>query len=166
MNRKGFTLVELLASLVILGIVLSIVFFSVNASFDNAKEKSEEAFVATIKDAMEIYLASDAKKLSFTSKCSNTLNKTHNSGVKVYKVNTTFDNVINSTYKPITQNDLVNPGNKDKKCALANKIDIRIYRDEDYVYYYKIKKSEFKCLKNTDGEYSSIITNLPEGFDC
>ena len=166
MNKKGFTLIELLATLIILSIVVTITVVGVTGSFNKAKEKSEEVFVGTIKDAMDVYLASDAKKLSFSAKCSQTLNKAHKSGVNVYKVNTTFDKVINSSYKPITQKELVNPRNKEQACSTASSIDISIYRDEHFVYYYKINKSEFNCLKNTSGEYDSVISNLPEGFVC
>ena len=65
MNRKGFTLVELLATLVILGIIVGIVIISVSGSLGGAKEKTEEVFVDTIKDAMDVYLDSDAKELDF-----------------------------------------------------------------------------------------------------
>lgn len=161
MNRKGFTLVELLATLVILGIVLGIAYFAIIGVFSNAKEKSEDVFVETIRDAMDMYLtSSEVKNLNFSTKCSNTLNKSF--GVRnVYKVSTTFDNIIDSQYKPITQDDLVNPANKDVACANASNIAINIYRDEDYVYYYSVDKSEFDCLTK-----SGVISSLPEGFVC
>lgn len=165
MNNKGFTLIELLAVLVILAIVAGITFGIVNVDFDKTKEKTEEVFVDTIRDAMDIYLASDAKKLNFSEKCSNKINKKHGN-IDVYKVDTNFLAVINSNYHPITQADLINPGNKNVTCNDANNIAISIYRDSDYVYYYKINKSGFGCLLNTSGEYSSIISNLPGGFEC
>lgn len=160
MNNKGFTLIELLATLVVLGIVMSIVLVSVNGGFGEAKNKTEDVFVDTIKDAMQMYLNSNAKELNFNNMCSNKMDKTHGL-VSVYKVSTTFDEVINSKYKPITQNDLVNPANKDVECVTASNIEINIYRDEDLVYYYSVNKSEFGCLTQTDK-----ISNLPEGFDC
>lgn len=166
MNRKGFTLVELIATLVVLGLVMSVVLISVNGGFSNAKEKTEDVFVDTIKDAMDMYLSSDAKKLNFElTSC--TLDKTYGT-VNVYKATITFDEVINSEYKPITQKDLVNPANKDVVCSDASDIDINIYKDDDYVYYYSIDKSEFGCLLNTnvDNGQSLVISNLPKGFDC
>lgn len=160
MNRKGFTLVELLATLVVLGIVMSIVLVSVNGGFGEAKNKTEDVFVDTIKDAMDMYLDSNAKNLNFSTSCPNEIVKTYGE-VKVYKATTNFQTVIDSKYKPITQNDLVNPANKDVECALASNISINIYRDEDFVYYYSIDKTEFGCLTKTDK-----ISNLPEGYDC
>lgn len=165
MNNKGFTLVELLATLVVLSLVAGIVVGIVNADFGKTKESSEEVFVDTIRDAMDMYLSSNARELNFSSRCSNKLNKTHGT-VNVYRVNTNFGAVINSDYKPMTQSDLVNPANRDVNCNNANSIDINIYRDDDYVYYYSVNKSEFGCLLNTSGEYSSVISNLPQGFVC
>ena len=162
MNRKGFTLVELLATLVILAIVAGLSVYSIGNIFSDTKEKSEDVFVGTIKDAMEIYLtSSNAKRLNYSTQCTNTLNKSYNSNVKVYKVVTNFNAVITSEFKPITQKDLVNPANKDVLCNNASDIDVTIYRDEDYVYYYSVAKSEFGCLKGT-----GVISNLPEGFIC
>lgn len=154
MNRRGFTLVELLATLVILGIVTSIVLIGINGGFNNAKDKTEDVFVKTVKDAMDIYLDSDAKKLNFSKVEVCTLNKTHGKS-KVYKSsdNITLNNIINSEFHPITQDDLVNPVNS-SKCD-KNTI-VNIYRDEDYVYYYEID-GDMGCLVNTKS-----ISILPE----
>lgn len=154
MNRRGFTLVELLATLVILGIVTSIVLIGINGGFNNAKDKTEDVFIKTVKDAMDIYLDSDAKKLNFSKVEVCTLNKTHGKS-KVYKSsdNITLNNIINSEFHPITQDDLVNPVNS-SKCD-KNTI-VNIYRDEDYVYYYEIN-SDMGCLVSTKS-----ISILPE----
>ena len=161
MNRKGFTLIELLATLAILGIVVGITIVSLNGVFGNAKGKTEDVFVGTISDAMEMYLNStEAKKLNFGITCSNKLNKTYGK-ITVYKATTTLYSVINSEYKPITQKDLVNPANEDISCNDASNIPINIYRDDDHVYYYSVDKNSFGCLLN-----SGVISSLPEGFEC
>lgn len=154
MNRRGFTLVELLATLVILGIVTSIVLIGINGGFNNAKDKTEDVFIKTVKDAMDIYLDSDAKKLNFSKTEVCTLNKTHGKS-KVYKSsdNITLSDVINSEFHPISEDDLVNPVNSSK----CNKNTVvNIYRDDDYVYYYEID-SDMGCLINTNS-----ISILPE----
>lgn len=157
MNKKGFTLVELLATLVILGIVIGITILGVNSSFRNAKDKTENVFVGTLEDALDIYLDSDARKLSFSTTKTCTLNKTHGK-VNVYKsdndIPLTFDDIINSSYSPLVEQDLVNPANEEVKCN--SNVVVNIYRDDDYVYYYKVSRDDFGCLKN--GGY---ITNLP-----
>lgn len=173
MNSKGFTLVELLATVVLLAIIMGIVLVSTTGGFKKTKEDTEKLFIDTIEDAMDIYLDSDAKNLSYKYEgC--TIDKTHKIGVKLYKaykfsdegekINITFNDVINSTYHPLTESDLVNPAN-DKKCNAT--ATISIYRDEDFVYYYKIDKSEFKydeenkCLTS-----SGFISNLPDSVRC
>ena len=153
MNKKGFTLVELLATLVILGIVVGIAIIGITGVFKNAKEKTEDVFVGTLEDALEIYLDSDAKKLNFstTSICaSKNIYKSSNS--------LTFNNIINSTYSPLQASDLVNPANENVTCNSNATVDI--YRDDNYVYYYKVNKNDLGCLKNR-----GYITNLPSECD-
>lgn len=160
MNKRGFTLIELLVTLIILSIVVSITVVSINVNYKKAKDKTEDIFINTIKDAINIYLESDGRKLNFSTSSICTLNKTHGS-VKVYKAtnNLTFNNVINSDYSPILKSELHNPANKDTDKYECNSNGVlNIYRDDDYVYYYKISKSSFGCL-NTSGD----ITNLPSG---
>lgn len=164
MNKKGFTLVELLATLVILGIVMGIVLISTTGGFGKAKDKTEDVFIKTIEDALNIYLDSDAKRLSFTNQCANGINKSHKVGVKVFKTTINFNDVINSTYSPITVREMHNPANKGKdnyQCTNLDNVIINIYRDEDFVYYYEVDKSQFNCL-NGEG----VITNLPSGYGC
>ena len=160
MNKKGFTLIELLATLVILGIIAGITIISTMGGFGDAKEKTEKIFIGTIKDALDMYLDSDARNLTFDKnqepEC--ILSKTHGI-VKVYKAieSINFSNIINSKYSPLTESDLINPANEEVKCNTD--VSISIYRDEDYVYYYKISKSELNCLLDTE----TFITNLPNG---
>ena len=169
MNNKGFTLVELLATLVVLSLVVGLSVGAFSFSFGNAKEKTEEVFVDSLRDAIDMYLSSEIGSLKIGNVCSNPISKKHNPSVKLFKVSKngnpiTFNDVINSSYKPLTESDFVNPANDDATCNVNAVIDV--YRDEDFVYYYSVNKSELNCLNNIGGEYDSIITNLPEGFSC
>ena len=148
---------------VLLALVLGLGATVIGSGFGKTKEKTEEVFVETIGDALDIYLSSNSVRSLFGSatRCSSMLSKTHGD-VNVYRVSTTFQSVIDSEYKPIGQKDLVNPADKEKNCANASDIEITIYRDSDYVYYYSVDKSEFDCLKNIGGDYESVITNLPK----
>ena len=159
MNKKGFTLIELLATLVILGIVVGITVVSINGIFGNTKNKTEDVFVKTLTDVLDIYLDSDARTLSFGSNVFCTVDKRLKNGVKIYKStnNISFNDIINSKYSPLLASDLINPANEKVACNINAVVDI--YRDDDFVYYYRINKSDFNCLIN-----SGYITNLPS--DC
>ena len=147
MNKKGFTLVELLAVLVVLGIVVGITIPSINGILSNSRAKSEEAFVETIKDAMDMYLSGNEKRnLDYSTPCGE------------YKVATIpFQEVIDSPYKPINTGSLMNPAN-DLFCTGNNeeindkhviKTQVTIYRNPTtHVYYYKINKSDFWGVNN------------------
>lgn len=54
-NNKGFTLVELLATIAILAIVMGIATFSITAIIKNSKEKNYQLLITNIKDAAETY---------------------------------------------------------------------------------------------------------------
>ena len=159
-------------TLVILSIIVGIVLISSAGGFGNAKDKTEDVFVKTIKDALEIYVDSDGRNLDFnTVAC--TINKeipgtNDYREVKIYGTNKdkngdrlTFNNVINSSFHPISASDMHNPANKDNDKYQCD-IDAwtYIYRDEDYVYYYYVNNSAdrhgIKCLNKND-----YITNLP-----
>ena len=154
-KKNGFTLVELLATIIILGIVVGLTVVGTNGAFRNAKARTEDVFVKTLEDALDIYVDSDAKRLNFGTTEVCTINKTHKKGVKVYKASdVTFANVINSDYSPLVESEMVNPANEETKCSLGAAVSI--YRDEDFVYYYKVAKSGFNCLLNTDGYISTL----------
>lgn len=160
MNRNGFTLIELLGVIVLLGVIASISIVTVNYGLEEAKKETEKVFVKTLRDAISMYLDSDEKNLKFASSKSCEVVKLLDT-VNVYEgkkdgMVITFNEIIGSKYQPIMESDMVNPANE-KKCNVNAKI--RIYRDENYVYYYKFKGSDLGCLVTNTG----IISNFPEG---
>lgn len=162
MNKKGFTLVELLATLLILGIVVSITVYSVVNSLDKAKKNSEDIFVNTLNDAIKMYLKSDGSNLTYNEYKQGDYNYTIKKGsenVKVYKAseNISFDTIMNSSYKPLSINDFVNPNPVNKNSCNKN-AKISLYRDRDYVYYYSYNGASLECLVNNNND----ISNLPE----
>ena len=62
-NKKGFTLVELLGTIVIIGIVSGLAISGVTRMINNAKKETSESQKKTIKMAAESYFQSNVKKL-------------------------------------------------------------------------------------------------------
>ena len=55
-NRKGFTLVELLVVLVILVVIMSIAIPSVTSSIERSKQKQKDSKIELIESAAELYV--------------------------------------------------------------------------------------------------------------
>lgn len=160
MNKRGFTLIELLATLAVLGIITGIVLVSSTSLFKDKKSDTEDVFVDTLKDAIKIYIDElGGVDLNGSPVC--TIEKSiHPNGVGIYEVKKiTFKDITNSKYKPLTEVDMINPANKDKKCNIN--AEIHIYADSDFAYYYKFTGSELECLSKDKNK--GVISNLPEG---
>lgn len=65
LNKKGFTLVELLVVLVILAVIMSIAIPSVTSSIERSKQKQKDAKIELIVSAAELYV--DRHKNTFTA---------------------------------------------------------------------------------------------------
>ena len=156
-NKKGFTLMELIAVIVVLGIIVGIVILLVRGASNKAKEKAEEVFTESLKDAISIYLDSSRDKLvsggvTWNKKCSPMMaGETH----QFYKLSKgkSFDDVINSEYGSLSKEDLVNPATGEM-CDITSK-EITIFRDDMLNLYYFFK---LDCLS------SCYVTNLPDEF--
>lgn len=152
MNRKGFTMIELLAVIVVLGIVLIITFPNISDIFKGSKLKSEEAFMDRISQSIDSYVTLNSSNITF-EKQDGTFKKvlgTKEQPVDVYKGTITMNTIISSNI--ITEKDYKNPGNENVECNVN--AEIEVYRDSDYVYCHKIKKDSLGCL--TD-EYKNTI---------
>ena len=149
MNRKGFTMIELLAVIVVLGIVLVITFPNMTDVFKSSK--SEEAFVERISQSIDSYVTLNSSSIEFSP---DEQAKKYYGGsdhsVNVYKKTITMNTIIGSNI--ITGKDYKNPGNENVECNVN--AEIEVYRDSDYVYCHKIKKDSLGCL--TD-EYKNTI---------
>ena len=59
MKKKGFTLVELLAVIVILAVIMVVTIPTVIGSMSKAKEKSEEVFVASLERSLNKFIENE-----------------------------------------------------------------------------------------------------------
>ena len=150
LNNKGFTLVEVISVVLILGIIVAIVFPSVFGYMDTSKDRSEEIFVGEMERIIGEYVALEGRTIYFDTSISRNYEKCDPLDkscytVKVYKSsNITFNNVISSGL--LKENDIINP--KTSKLCDVN-TTINIYRDEDYVYCYE---TALDCVDNSDNK--------------
>ena len=56
LNKKGFTLVELLVVIVILGVIMAIAIPSITSSVERSKDKQKEQIIKLIVSAGELYV--------------------------------------------------------------------------------------------------------------
>lgn len=164
MNRKGFTLIEVLAVVVILGIIFVFAAPNILTVYENSRLKSEEIFTERLSQSIDDYIKLNIDELSFnTSPFS--ASKSHkiiaDGGiieineyqVTVNKGTISVETLINS--KLIKVEDYINAGNKGVACNIN--AEIEIYRDSDFVYCHKVDKNALGCL--TDKYKESIIEN-------
>ena len=174
MNNKGFTLVELLATIVILGIIMGIATYGVINAIKTSKLKSEKVFVDKIEIAVQGYLSYYGKDLKEKRTLSNKLKRcrTDNSDCE-YVTITELESINLSTItqvelKTLNINDLVNPKNK-KQCVDENfDPTIRILKDEKSVYYYIIDLSgnNTACEISEENELVSNIMPYIDHYMC
>ena len=157
-NKKGFTLIELIAVIVVLGIIVGIALIFTRGSSDKSKEHAEEIFTNTLGDAVNIYLDSERFNLStggvsWISLCNVSIDGSERSFSKLSE-NKSFDDIIRSSYSPISEDSLINPVNKEQCDVNGN--NISLYKDDlmNQYYYFTLD-----CL-----EYSNEVTNLPKEF--
>ena len=152
MNRKGFTLIELIAVIVILGIILVIAAPNISNAYKNSKLKSEEIFVDRLSDIIDSYIKINSDTIDFTAD-GTAIKYEENSSytVNIFKGKKNIQDIANDNL--ISSEDYINAGNKEESCDLD--AEIEIYRDSDFVYCYKVEKDSLGCLTN---EYKNTIT--------
>ena len=173
MNNKGFTLVEMLSVVVILGIVMGIATNGVLSYIETSKKKSEKIFVDKIENAIKSYISLNGSGIS------NKIGGISTSFTKCKRVisggiSCSGDDKVNSTAYALNgfelsmitdranganlvrKDSMVNPKNK-KKCFVGtNDPIVRLFKDSEKVYYYYVDLSELSC--DISGE-NKIITN-------
>lgn len=120
LNKKGFTLVELIATIVVLALVVSISAYAITNIINSAKEKNYELLIKNIKDASETYYQ-ECKYSDIT--CNDTVTLQYLVDYGYLKGNGTEDNEIDN--KIDNKMKIVNPkNNKDiGECSISVKYE-------------------------------------------
>lgn len=163
LNNKGFSLIELLATIIILGILGAVGSVSYINYLEKSQEKAKEAFVKQLENSVEDYISMyGTSELIFNNngtkeKCYIEVNGPDNNvevcdEVNYYSAsnNPEFGTIV--TY--VSDKDFVNPVTK-IPCTDDN-LNIEIYRDSDYVYCFKVKPNGTEsCIdKPAVGDYA------------
>lgn len=177
MNNKGFTLVEMLATVVILGVVMGIATYGVIGAINKSKEKSEEIFVDKLEKAIQTYINDNRFAAGFTIK-NGGLNGDFDKCRKVkddgtcfdgedYSYEVNFEQLNNASLndiadvKYIENGKIINPKNKSNCLKSENNPEILLFKDSDSVYYYYVDLSYASCGVSDN---NSIITNIPKNM--
>ena len=140
LNNKGYTLVEILAVIVILGMLLVIVIPNVGNLINMNKENNIKQFNISIKNAAKLYISDYKYEISVVGKCNNI-----NDELTINKISTntlTDGKILISTLVEegnITTNKdgyIYSPDNKEKKLNLSSSYIIVKYscKTKDYLY--------------------------------
>ena len=168
MNNKGYTLIEMLAVVVILAIIGGIATVGVINVINTSKLKSEKIFIDKlsnlIDDYLDLYKPTKSTTNIYTfnkcanSNCSKTKSVTaiqvkKSDGTNIYLGDLVDKGMIDSS-------KLVNPKNKEL-CLNGTDPEIKVYRDEEYVYYYYVdlRGTNTSCAISDE---NGIINTLPD----
>ena len=152
MNRKGFTLTELLAVIVILGIILTIAIPSLINVYKDSKLKTEGIFAERLSENIDSYIKLNSSDIGFSTDGTATKEEEGETyTVNISKGTITVQSIIDDNL--ISIDDYINPGNKEVSCSTT--AEIEVYKDSEYVYCHKVKKDSLGCLTN---EYKNSIT--------
>ena len=186
MNNKGFTLVEMLAVVVILGIILGIATTSVLSAIETSKEESEKVFVDKIETAVEsyinlkgmgmvrksggsIYSFDKCKKFKDDKADSEECAEDATIGSSAFELEgfdleeitkdsvDEYGNVVSTKF--VDEEAMVNPRNKEKCLKNSGNPVVRVFKDKDMVYYYYADLSSLDCDIAPENQ---IITNIPK----
>ena len=128
MNRKGFTLIELIVTIALLAVVSIISFVSITNIINDSKEKNCNNLVKSIKSATKDYISDNRYNDVFVS---NVTDDTYYMSAKIL----TDENYLSS---PIT-----NPF--DNKTDISNYIKIKVEYNSDYT-----PKNILVCYNNSE----------------
>lgn len=140
MNRKGFTLIEVLAVIIVLAIILVIAAPSISNVYNNSKLKSEEVFTNRLSTIIGSYVKLNTDTIGFVREEESVAKDDQD--ITIYKGTITINNIINDNLLPIE--DYINAGNKDAQCN-SNAM-VEVYRDSDFVYCHKVEASSLGCI--------------------
>ena len=186
MDNKGFTLIEVLAVVVILSLLVLLVGRGVSGAIEASRLRSEDVFVDKIASLIDDYLdyvtlnsgsfiEDDSSDVIVFDKCYdyNGLGECRSDSSVSVKANLmkkddgssiTLRDLVDTGL--ISEDDLVNP-RVNERCSNLDDTEIYLFKDSDYVYYYFVDLSDSCKVREEvrdNGKYVNIINTLPDNF--
>ena len=173
MDNKGFTLVEVLATIVILAVIMGIASYGVLNVIKTSKEKSEKIFLDKLGETIETYIKQNKFNFEFEDSAAGSFTKCRmvkDDGscfeedpeqVSFSKIKTPIKLKTIQDSNLINNNIIINPKNKLECISTEINPEIDIYRDEDMVYYYYVNMSNSACEVD---ENNKNVTNIPQNL--
>ena len=152
MNKNGFTLVELLAVIVLIGLLIGIGIPGVNKISSNMKRKSLNTKIKLIEEAAILWGQDNKTRLSETKGCVN--ETTANNEEKTYSCKlVTIDLLLKDNYLDSDNNsgEYINPqtnSSMKNDCVAVYKKNNRVYAKYDKTKY-EYAESAKKCIITT-----------------
>lgn len=154
MNRKGFTLIEVIAVIVILGIILVIGAPSILKVYENSKLKSEQIFINRLSTVIDSYVKLNTDTIEF--KFEGYTEKGEEENIRIERGTITIEDIVKDNL--LSKEDYINAGNKGIQCE--EKATIEVYRDSDFVYCHKVAASSLECI--TENYIKSICNECDD----
>ena len=111
MNNKGFTLIELIATIALLGIIAAISFVSISKVLEQSKVNDCNSLVSSIKSATSEYVSDNRYNRNFVNSVSNN------------KVNIQADILTNGNY---LSSPIINPYTKEEIAPSSINVSIEL----------------------------------------
>lgn len=136
MDKKGFTLIELIATIVIMALILIMVMPSITALVNNNQDKSYEYYADSLIEAAKIFVSKEGEDISSLG----TLN---------------FTGCVDITYQNLLNDDLINPYTDDTiNCTNAK---IRYTKERNKESY----TVNLTCIDTTTNEIVYSKNDIP-----
>ncbi len=144
LNKKGFTLIELIAVIVIIALLFMFVVPNFSKYLEASRQKSEEIFYGEIEDIINNYVSLYKSELKLDTSVVKKISKEDSLlgtsyDVKVYRYeDTSFNKLIDSGI--LNEGEFVNPNGNIKYDKDSS--TFTVYRDSDYVYCFSYTLKE------------------------
>lgn len=136
MNKKGFTLIELIATIVIMALILIMVMPSITALINNNEDKSYEYYGDSLMEAAEIFVGREGEDITSLG----TLN---------------FTGCIDITYQDLINSDLIKPYSDENINCTNTKVRYTKERNKES---YSINLT---CRDTITGETVYSVNDIP-----